>query len=198
MNEFFRIVHFIWAARECVVWVRFHAEYEFRMEFRQCLTIVLRIHTPLGMLPRPVLGEQRGGAAKIPSGIRTWHENDPNHTFSGGVYDLSLPIPLNKLLSHGQAIFKFYLQLSLMFILIRCITLHPFIAIIHILFSNVVRWWTVLELILTTGAIRNLDTSQKGSKNSETKPEAFGIACSSDDWLENQRAYWTQEDTQKV
>jgi hypothetical protein len=32
-----------------------------------------------------VSGEHRGSDVKILYGIRTWHENDPNYQFSGGV-----------------------------------------------------------------------------------------------------------------
>ena len=37
--------------------------------FWQRLSVVLRMHIPLGFLPRRVSGEQRGGAAEIPSRI---------------------------------------------------------------------------------------------------------------------------------
>ena len=37
--------------------------------FRQRLPVVLRMHIPLGFLPRRVSGEQRGGAAEILSRI---------------------------------------------------------------------------------------------------------------------------------
>jgi hypothetical protein len=70
----FRIVHVLWTARGCVGVVSFHCLLRSGTEFRHHLPVVLRIHTLLG---GRVSGEQRGGAAEIPSRIGADRGNEP-------------------------------------------------------------------------------------------------------------------------